>query len=371
MMLKEATALVQSAKPGFAIPGLPRDSDDLPPQFAPLIRNAWYAMAVSQDVGSELRAIRVLGEPLVYYRTEAGEPVVLDDRCAHRRFPLSKSKRVGDTIQCGYHGFTYDVTGKCVWAPSNANPNFGIRRYPCVEVGPWLWVWMGDPDKADPSTVPYPHLDESEHWHQIEGYKLNPGNYMLLIENLLDLTHLHFLHGAAVSTAEQAVAPTKSVPGVVNGVHWTKTTEVSQAGIMGELMGADPTQLVRVEMGGKQVGPSINYGYEDRFVTDGVEAPLYPLRFFIIHALTPETLDTTHQFFQASFNRDLPAGLDHFREISENFVFQQDCDTIALISHEIAQERRAENIEFGVTGDRHGVAMRAILRRMKQEEMQS
>lgn len=92
--------------------------------FGPLIKNAWYVIADRSHVGRELRQITVLNEPLVYYRSEDGAPIVLDDRCAHRRFSLAKSHLKGDSIQCAYHGFTCDKTGKCIFA----NPDHKWRR---------------------------------------------------------------------------------------------------------------------------------------------------------------------------------------------------------------------------------------------------
>ncbi|WBB52951.1 Rieske 2Fe-2S domain-containing protein [Verrucosispora sp. WMMD573] len=71
-------------------------------------RNQWYVTAYRNEVGRDLLARTVLGEPLVLYRTESGEAVALADRCVHRRYPLSESRLDGDTIVCGYHGFTYD-----------------------------------------------------------------------------------------------------------------------------------------------------------------------------------------------------------------------------------------------------------------------
>ena len=356
-------------QPSFAMAGPARDDDHLPEAFAPFVRNAWYVVAESKDVGRQLRCIRALGEPLVLYRTEAGEPIVLDDRCAHRRFPLSKSKLIGDQIQCGYHGFTYDQTGKCVWAPTNVAPNFGVRRYPCVEVGPWLWAWMGDPEKADASTVPYPTLDAGEDWRNIEGYKLNPGNYMLLIENLLDLSHLHFLHGEDVSDVAQANTPATALSGLPNGVGFIKETAVAEAKLFASLTGGDPAKKVRIITSDMQIGPSLNYGYEDRFALEGEEDPLYPLRFHIIHGITPEDMGSTHQFFQIFFNRELLGGMENFRDFSENVVLQQDCDALAYIQSAIETDRRTGNVEFGIVSDRFGAKMRGILRKLKQDEV--
>jgi phenylpropionate dioxygenase-like ring-hydroxylating dioxygenase large terminal subunit len=238
-MSVSATTVHTDAPNDFSVPGSVQDYGELPDAMAPMVRNAWYVVAESKKVGRELRGIRVLGEPLVLYRTQSGEPIVLDDRCAHRRFPLSRSKLVGDSIQCGYHGFTYDHTGRCIWA-ANVKPQFGVRRYPCAEVGPWLWAWMGDPQKADRAAVPYPKLDPKEPWRAIEGYKLNPGNYMLLIENLFDVSHLHFLHGGEVSDLAQATTPSKKLADITNGVGYIKETTLAQANLFASLTGGDP-----------------------------------------------------------------------------------------------------------------------------------
>jgi vanillate O-demethylase monooxygenase subunit len=357
------------ATPHFAIPGPARDDDEIPDAFAPLIRNCWYVVAESKKIGRELQAIRVLGEPLVLYRTEAGEAVALDDRCAHRRFPLSKSMLIGDRVQCGYHGFTYEPTGRCVWTPGNITPKFGVRRYPTVENGPWVWAWMGDPEKADPATIPYPLLDPHETWRHVEGYKLNAGNYMLLIENLLDLSHLHFLHGHDVADVAEANSASKPLSDVVNGVGYVKETPITEAKQMAAFVGSDPSKLVRLTTIARQVGPSINYASQDRCALEGDEDPLLPIRFSIIHAITPETMNTTHQFFQASFNREVVLGLDTFRTISEDVVFQQDSEALAHMQRAIESDRRTGRVEFGMAGDRYGVAMRGILRKLKQQEL--
>src|SRR6267154_5602425 len=68
-------------------------------------RNQWYVAAYGSEITDELLARTICGEPLVFWRDSAGRVVALADRCVHRRFPLSQSNRVGDTIVCGYHGF--------------------------------------------------------------------------------------------------------------------------------------------------------------------------------------------------------------------------------------------------------------------------
>jgi vanillate O-demethylase monooxygenase subunit len=229
---------------------------------------------------------------------------------------------------------------------------------------------MGDPQKADLATVPYPKLDPKEPWRAVEGYKLNPGNYMLLIENLFDVSHLHFLHGGDVSDVAQATTPSKKLADITNGVGYIKETPLAEANLFASLTGGDPKKKVRVVGSGMQFGPSIHYGYEDRYALDGDEDPLYPLRFHIIHGITPESVDSTHQFFQVFFNRELlGGGMEGFRDFSENVVLQQDCEAIAHLQAAIDADRRTGTVELNIASDRYGIAMRGILRKLKQEEL--
>ena len=72
------------------------------------LKNTWYVAALSPEVGREPKAIRILGEAVVLYRTQAGAAVALEDACPHRKLPLSMGRIKGDAIECGYHGLTFD-----------------------------------------------------------------------------------------------------------------------------------------------------------------------------------------------------------------------------------------------------------------------
>jgi phenylpropionate dioxygenase-like ring-hydroxylating dioxygenase large terminal subunit len=119
-------------------------------------RNAWYVAGWSSEVNRELRERRILGEPIVLFRTEGGVPVALDGRCPHRRYPLAQGTLIGDEIQCGYHGFTFDASGACTHIPSaeRIQPGMRVGAYPLVERWRWIWIWMGDPERADPALIP-------------------------------------------------------------------------------------------------------------------------------------------------------------------------------------------------------------------------
>jgi nitrite reductase/ring-hydroxylating ferredoxin subunit len=74
----------------------------------PFIFNEWYVAAFTHQIDRSLRKRKILGRNLVFFRTTDGKPVALEDRCAHRSYPLSASKLDGNTIVCGYHGLRYD-----------------------------------------------------------------------------------------------------------------------------------------------------------------------------------------------------------------------------------------------------------------------
>ena len=117
------------------------------------LENAWYVVAQSQQISHQLLSLKLLGEQLLFYRDSESRVVALEDACPHRKLPLSMGKLKGDTVQCGYHGLTFDACGKCVDAPTQDKipSNAFVRSYPVVEKYKLVWVWMGDPDLVDES----------------------------------------------------------------------------------------------------------------------------------------------------------------------------------------------------------------------------
>jgi vanillate O-demethylase monooxygenase subunit len=175
-------------------------------------RNQWYIGAFSHEVGRTPMERTLLEEPVVFYRTEAGLPVAVAGRCPHRRFPMVRGTLSGDTLQCGYHGWTFDCSGACVRIPSQSDyvpSGFRLRTYPVVEKWQWLWVWMGDPALADASLIPdhrHLHLEDSDWLASVGGVEPLAGRYQLMNENVLDLTHIEFIHAATIGTGGIAAA---------------------------------------------------------------------------------------------------------------------------------------------------------------------
>ena len=82
------------------------------------IRNAWYVAGWSSEFGNDLIAVKILDENIVMYRTSKGQVIAMEDRCPHRFSPFQWANLLGDDIQCGYHGITYNCEGLCVRIPS-------------------------------------------------------------------------------------------------------------------------------------------------------------------------------------------------------------------------------------------------------------
>ena len=162
------------------------------------LENAWYVAAFDHDVGrSPLRRV-LLDRPVVMYRTESGKPVALLDRCPHRLVPLSRGKLIGDHIECAYHGLRFDQVGRCSLNPhgGGAIPSaLQVISFPLVERHGFVWIWPGDSDRADPALIPgdLAFIDAPDHAVG-KGYLHVKANYQLIVDNLLDLSHVPYVH---------------------------------------------------------------------------------------------------------------------------------------------------------------------------------
>ncbi|MCX5592283.1 aromatic ring-hydroxylating dioxygenase subunit alpha [Alcaligenes endophyticus] len=196
------------------------------------VRNAWYVGALAKDVNRQLFPVRMLGEDLVLYRREDGQPVALEDSCPHRRLPLSKGRLIGDQVECGYHGLTFDCSGACTKAPGVAQipKSAVVRSYPCTERYGMVWVWMGDPALADESTLI--HIEEWGHpeWGVNSGDAMELDcNYLYVTDNLLDPSHVSWVHQTSFGSADIIGLPleVKVAEDGVTVSRWSRDVEVA------------------------------------------------------------------------------------------------------------------------------------------------
>lgn len=275
------------------------------------LRNCWYAAAFCDEVGRTPMSRTLLDTPIVFYRKEDGSPVALTDRCPHRFAPLSTGTLVGDDIQCGYHGLRFDCSGKCVANPHNAGKPLsaaGVESYVLYERYGVVWLWPGDAELADPALLPhFPYLEDDSLWRVIKGHLHVKGNYQLVSDNLLDLTHAPYLHpGFAMPgvTPEMQLAATRtSVEKTERSVHYYRTRD-----------GLPPNQAT-IDLFGFPAEPCISrthmHWYPPALIDfdngtkfegqDDMEGFCFPQA----HLITPETETTSHYFFATARNLKL------------------------------------------------------------------
>ncbi len=161
----------------------------------PVPRDCWYAPAASSEVDRELLPVRAAGLPVVLYRTTAGAVVALEDRCAHRAYPLSAGDLIDDSVRCGLCGFVYGPDGRCTDVPTQPNVPYGatVASYPVREADGLVWVWLGEPGRAALHRVPELPWLADDGWSTVSGEEDVLASFLLLHENFADVTQVPFV----------------------------------------------------------------------------------------------------------------------------------------------------------------------------------
>lgn len=324
-------------------------------------RNQWYVAAYGYEITDGLFARTICGEPIVFFRSAGGEVTALADRCVHRRFPLSKSRQVGDTIVCGYHGFTYDRSGACVAVPGQTRiPRTArVESYPVAEQDSFVWVWIGDADPAPVASIPRAPWLAQRGWASVSGMEPLAARHALLVDNLLDLSHETYLHGGYIGTPEVAATPitteTDSDAGVVRVSRHMDDAEcppfyAKSTGIEGRI-----TRWQDIEY-----FPPCLYLLHSRVAPVGApDSEAFHLE--VVYALTPETEHSTHDFWAVA--RDFAVDDDDVSKfLAENnrTVVLQDVECLNELERILATDGPAYQ-ELSINIDTGGLAARRLI----------
>ncbi len=177
-------------------------------------KNAWYVACTPDEIDSKPLGRMICGEQIVFYRGEGGKVAALEDFCPHRGAALSLGYVCEGKLVCGYHGLVMGCDGKTVSMPSQRVGGFpAIKSYPVEERHGFIWVWTGDPAKADPATIHHPHWADNPEWAYGGGLYHIQCDYRLMIDNLMDLTHETYVHTTSIGQKEIDETPvtTKTV----------------------------------------------------------------------------------------------------------------------------------------------------------------
>lgn len=339
-------------------------------------QNCWYAAAYDVELGRGLLARRIAGRSLVLYRRQDGQPAALENACWHRLMPLSEGQLEGDNVACGYHGLVYNSEGRCVFMPSQKtiNPAARVRSYPVAERHRFVWVWTGDPALADPDLIPDLHWNDDPEWagdgkliHLKCGYKL-------IVDNLMDLTHETFVHGASIGQRSIAEVPFE----VTHGPNSATVTRW--------MIDIDPPPFWRMQLEWKRGEPA---GRVDRWQIIEFQAPstiainvgVAPtgtgapegdrsegVNCYVLNTMTPETHRSCHYFwaFVRSYNLDDQRITTLLRN-GVSGVFGE--DEVVLAAQQRAVEEHPDKEFYNLNIDSGAMWARRLIDKMMAEEV--
>jgi len=339
------------------------------------VRNMWYVAGFSADVAAgQCLARRLLGEPVVLYRTASGVLSALMDRCSHRAMPLSEGHVDGEVIRCPYHGLEFAPDGACARIPGQDRipAAAAVRSYPVCERDALIWIWMGDADKADASLI----MSNPEHrdpaWSWRPYYMHVKSNWQLLVDNILDLTHVAYIHAKTIGGHPQThfsadvtvefdgrkVTLLRKMPNSV-----PPKTYVAAGGFKGNVdrwqqveYQPESGNVLRVNAGACEVGTGAYEGRRDNgFVS------------VVIHGVTPETETSTHYIWTVCTNVPRETGVP-------DVLFDQMYETICEDERALeAQQRRIDDTPdmrfLGIASDGAVNRGRMLLDNLKKREM--
>ncbi len=167
------------------------------------LKNTWYVVCSSSDLTDKPLGRTICNERMAFYRDEHQHVAALEDFCPHRGAPLSLGFVKNGQLHCGYHGLVMGCEGRTVAMPGQRVKNFPeIRTFAAHEQYGFIWVWPGDPARADTALIP--HLE----WHNNPAWAYGGGlyhiqcDYRLMIDNLMDLTHETYVHANSIGQPE-------------------------------------------------------------------------------------------------------------------------------------------------------------------------
>jgi len=265
------------------------------------LRDFWYIGAWAAEVTRKPMRRVIMNEPIVFYRREDETIVALEDRCPHRNYPLSRGEVIGDRIQCGYHGLTFGPDGQCVYAPGQdrAPAAARLQSYQVIERGGIVWIYMGDPARAADQPVPDLEWMTDPAWTAwIDGYIYLRCNHQLLTENLLDISHLAYVHKSSMGSDPDRIAASEtSVTPLATGVRRrVRIADIptpsifSASALVGDRIDqwTESAMIPGLYQNHTRIRPADGASWDD-----GGEAPLQNRSF---HGIVPETETTTHYF---------------------------------------------------------------------------
>ena len=339
-------------------------------------QNAWYVACSPDEIEGKPLGRTVCGQPIVFYRSAGGRVAALEDFCPHRGAALSLGRVCEGQLVCGYHGLVMGCDGKTVSMPGQRVGAFpAIRAYPVIERHGFVWVWPGDPARADAALLPALGWADNPQWAYGGGLYHVQCDYRLMIDNLMDLTHETYVHADSIGQKEIDEAPvsTRSVGEEVVTSRFMDGVQAPpfwQANLRAHGLPADqpvdrwqicrfsPPSHVMIEVGVALAGRG---GHQ--------AAPEHKVSSVVVDFITPET-DTTMWYFWGmarSFRVGDAALTEQIRE-GQGRVFAQDTAVLEAQQRNLALHPQRKLLKLNI--DAGGVQARRIIDRLIAQEQQ-
>jgi len=339
------------------------------------LRNSWYMAAWASDLGSDLSGVTICEEPILLFRKTNGDAAAIGGLCPHRFVPLTFGKKIGDDVQCGYHGMVFDSSGKCVLNPHHGgtiSPGMKVPSYPVVERYGIIWLWMGAAEAADAELIPDFSCYDDPAFETLHGVIDMKANYELITDNLLDLTHGEFVHEGLLSSEAITISKLETLESgsTVWANRWCPNDRAPPVWgqVLRDVLGLDLDTIVDHWLYMRWDAPA-------HLLLDVGITPLGKTRddgiwVYAAHHITP--VDATRSLYHWAIVRDHGLGdpaIDAFWRASIDAAFVgQDQPIIeaqqAAIGHRTIEEMRPVGIPADIPG---GKARRALRRLMASE----
>ena len=330
------------------------------------LENFWYAAAWSEEITSVPLARRILDRPVALFRTESGTAAAFDDCCPHRMVPLSRGRVEGESLRCAYHGLRFDCTGTCVEIPGQASipPRAKVLSYPLAERWKLAWIWLGDPAKADPALIPELPWLGSPAWVDAHGLIVYDCNYVLLLDNLIDLSHTTFVHQRTIGTDDVAKTAVKTT-GDAARVLVERYMNDTEPSIMYRKIGGFTGKVNRWQK--IEFTPPTNIVIDAGAVPAASGDPNRGINTRIINIITPQTPTSTFHFwaFARDFKLDDPDTTGYLVNAIET-TFNE--DKVLIDAQQRNADARPAQRMLDNNADSGVVLARRILERLAREQ---
>jgi phenylpropionate dioxygenase-like ring-hydroxylating dioxygenase large terminal subunit len=332
-----------------------------------LVRNQWYVASWDHEIDRQPLARRICGEAMLLYRRFDRSVVALHDACPHRLLPLSMGIKEGDNIRCRYHGLLIDSAGHAIEMPvtsERVHRSICVKAYPVVERHRFVWVWIGEAEKADEKLIPDFWPCSHPHWTFDGDYYHIKCDYRLVIDNLMDLTHETYTHQGSIGQPEILEAPiqthtdgnhvrvTRWMPAIDAPPFWRNALKQEGPVDRWQICHFLAPSSVIIDVGVAPVAAGATLEKHD----DGV-------RGFVIDALTPENDTSCHYFWGMARNFDITdVGFTARLKHQQGQVFREDVAVLEAQQRSIIANPDLKLKAFSI--DAGGVRARHVIERM-------